>query len=582
MRSKTRQIGLLALAAAVSFAGCSTSNDSADTAAVTEAAADSASSDTNAANDTSAALAAETTGATDTTSAPIGDTIANTTSTATGGTFTYASPEPGAIDPQLVSDVYGAELVVQVVDGLTDVAADLSIVPAVSTEWKASADAKTWTFTLRDDSMFSNGRKVVAGDFVYGFARAADPDLASPVAYQGLPIAGWGDAMGGKASGAIGDVPVSGVRAIDDRTLEITTAESFALLPKILIHPIFSPIPKEAVDTEAKAKAFAEQPIGNGPFVVASPWEHNTQIVLERNPGYKGTNPAKAAKIVARLYASTETSFRDVQAGNIDASETPVQLLGQAKTEFGERLVSAPLPTVGYIGFPVATAPFDNLALRRAISLAIDRATIAQTSLGSNTPLTTFTSKSAPLVTSSCPDLTLDATTAKALYKESGGLPGDVLEFTYPTGPEDSLIKAIANDLRNNLGITVNLKPMEFAPFVEALRAKTIKGVYALGWAWDYPSAYNFLSPLYESTSGDNNLQYKSAAFDALMQKIRTAPDEAAGAPAINEALDLLCKDLPSAPTFGSSRDIALREGVSGLGMDGLGFLTLGTVEVAA
>ena len=497
--------------------------------------------------------------------------------------FTYAIQEPVAIDPARVGDVYGAELSVQVFDGLTDVAEDLSIVPAVASKWMSSADGKTWTFTLRSDSMFTNGRTVTAKDFVYAFARAADPDLASPVAYQGLPIAGWAKVLDGKPSGKIADTPVSGVVAIDDTTLQITTSEPFSLLPKILIHPVFSPVPAELLGTDAREKAFAEQPVGNGPFTFAKPWQHNTQITLARNDAYTGPGAAKVERIEAVVFASYETSFRDVQGGNLLASDVPFDQAGQARIEFGDRLIEAPLPLVVYVGYRGATAPFDKLDLRRALSLAIDREALGLVSNGGTAPLKTFASLSSPFVTSSCGDIAFDPTRARELYASSGGLPENKLSFTYPAGgPDEAGIKALTNQLKENLGLEVTLKPMEFAPFVEALRGGKVDGLFGLGWQWDYPSAYNFLSPLYESTAADNNVQYKSRAFDELMGKIRTAKDEAAGAPYINEALDLLCRDMAAIPTVGSKRIIASNESVKNLLVDGLGFLALHRVEVVA
>jgi oligopeptide transport system substrate-binding protein len=557
------------------LAGCS--SNSSDTSA--------AAADTTVAESESLESAVNETSATETT-APTESDSTDTTAAAPSSKatiFAYAIPEPVAIDPGRVGDAYGAELTVQVFDGLTDVAEDLSIMPAVASKWSSSADGKTWTFTLRPDSMFTNGRAVTAQDFVYAFARAADPDLASPTAYQGLPIAGWSAVLEGKPSGKIADTPVSGVKAIDDTTLEISTTEPFALLPKILIHPVFSPVPAELLGDDAKEKIFAEQPVGNGPYTFSETWQHNKQITLTRNEAFTGLGSGKVGRIEARVFASYETSYRDVQGGNLLASDIPFDQVAQARTEFGDRVIEAPLPLVSYVGLPGATAPFDNLDLRRAFSLAIDREALALVSNGGSAPLKTFASLSSPMVTSSCPDISFDPAKAKELYASSGGLPGDKVSFTYPAGgPDEAGTKAVANQLKENLGIDVTLKPMEFAPFLEALRSNKVDGLYGLGWLWDYPSAYNFLSPLYESTAADNAVQYKSAAFDELMGKIRTAKDEAAGAPFINEALDLLCRDMAAIPTVGSQRIIAVDKSVRSLTVDGLGFIALHRVEIAA
>jgi oligopeptide transport system substrate-binding protein len=563
-------LGVLAVATLLLGACSSSSDDSADTIAT----ADSSAADTTPTETTPA----ETTAATPTAAAAPAKPSANPAANP-DATFSYGTAEPAGIDPALVGDAYGFELMTQVFDGLTAIGPDLAVVPAVATSWTRSDDGRTWTFTLGTTSKFSNGRTVVASDFATAFNRAADPDLASPSSYQGLPIEGWEAVMSAKASGAVGDQPISGVKVVDDTTMSITTTEPFTLLPKVLTHPIFSPVPGEELDTPDKAKAFAERPIGNGPYQLAAPWERTKRIVLERNA--ESSTPGGVARIEARFFTSTETAYRSVQAGELDASEVPANLLAQARKDTPDLLAGGPLPAISYFGFRTATKPYDNAELRRAISLAIDRATIAETFGGVG--LTTFVAPSTPLVNSTCDAVTFDPAKAKELYAASGGLPGDVIEVSYPAGgPDEPAIKAAFNDLRNNLGLEVKITTMEFAPFVEALNGGTLAGLHAIAWVWDYPSAYSFLSPLHESTSSSNATQYKNPAFDEQMAAIRTSADEAAGAPAIGKALEMLCTDMPIVPLFSPDRILAHRAGISGLGVDGIGAITLGSVTVAS
>ena len=582
-RTRRCALALALFAAAAMAASCSSGSDGAPTTAAapdTLAGTSAAAPDTAAPDTAAPQTAAPETAAADTAAAGESSTV-GAAPAGSGGTFRYGMPEPTALDPGLIGDAYGAQLSVQYAKGLTSIGPDLKAVPAIAASWKVNSDGSVYTFALRPDAKFSNGRTVVAEDFVYTFARNADPDLASPVAYQGLAIKGWGDVMGAKPSGAVADAPVSGVKAIDPQTLEVTLDQPFALLPKVLSHNVFAALPKEALDTPEKVKAFAAQPVASGPYVVAEPWAHNERIVLTRNPSYTGT-PGKADRIEVRIYASLETSFRDLEAGNLDASEVPGDLVPQARSEFGDRLLVTPTAGLNYLGFPTTTAPFDKSEVRRALSLAVDREAGARTSNGTAMAADAFIPAGSPYVgANGCANAALDAAKAKAMLAAAGGIPGNRITLNYPTGgPNDAAIKAIANDWKANLGLDVTLNGLEFAPFIEALRAGKLVGPVTLGWLWDYPSGYNFLSPLYESTSSDNAGKYHSEAFDSLMGRIRTAPTEEAGGPLIDQAAAVLCGDMPGTPLSTSVSNLAFGPTVKGLKVTPSGFVNFDVVTV--
>lgn len=163
---------------------------------------------------------------------------------------------------------------------------------------------------------------------------------------------------------------------------------------------------------------------------------------------------------------------------------------------------------------------------------ALASGAVARTGNGSLVATESFypTGGSPYVTTKPCANATFNQARAKKLLADSGGIPGNSLTLLYPTGgPNDAAIKAIANDWKVNLGLQVQLKGVEFPQFLDAIHSGKVTGPMSLGWAWDYPSAYNFLSPLYESTAADNYGRYASAGFDRLMAGIRTAPTEKEG-----------------------------------------------------
>ena len=523
-RKAGRLAAALTLAAALGAGACSSGGDGAD---------GSLNESTGAAPDT---------GAGPETSGP---------AAGSGGTISYGITEPAAIDPGLMQEVEGLQATRLLFEGLTGLDENLNVVPGVAETWEVGADKLTWTFHLRP-STFSNGEKVTAASFVTAFARSADPDLASPVAYQGSPIAGWDEVMGGDASGKIGDEPVSGVTAVDDATLQIVTASPFSLLPKVLTHTVFSPVPADTV--AGGAASFTDEPIGNGPYVLDGPWEHNVGIDLVRSEGYVGDRPAGPDRIELRIFDDFETMYREVQAGTLDITRVGHDLLPDARTQFPDAFAEFDLAALNYIGFPANVAPFDNPDIRRALSLAIDRQAVARVDNDATEPAEGFVPDIAPgAAAGTCPYCTYDPQQAKALFDKAGGIPGNKIVFYDIAGDGgDARLEAIINGWKTVLGVDTEVRTFDFAQLIEETAPGKAQGPFELGWVWDYPSAYSIVQPLFESTSGANNLSWESTELDALMEQARTSADEQAAIGPIKEAQTIVGDEVPLAPvSFG-------------------------------
>ncbi len=541
----------LAIPLLVVAASCSSDDSSSDSSTPASTASSAASSDSNAPADTSA---------TETSSADSGATSEETTAASAGApsndvsSFSVSISEPAAIDPGLSQEVEGAQVIRLLFQTLVSLDPKLAVVPGVATDWAVGDDGLTWTFNLSPDAVFSDGRPVVADDFAFAFARAADPDFAAPASYQGLPIKGWADVSGAEPSGAIGDEPVAGVTAVDDHTLTIETEAPFALLPKVLTYQMFSPVAADYVDTEAKAAAFAEEPIGNGPYKMSGPWEHNVGITVERSDTYAGT-AGVTDSIEFRIYSEIATAYRDFQAGELDiARGLPPEEIKDAMETYGDRLLLTPTGALNYIGFPTNVAPFDNPDIRRALSLAVDREAIAERIFSSTLlPASGVVPSNVPgALTTVCDACTYDPERAKALYESAGGIPGNSIVLYDISDDGQAGLEPVINSWRELFGLDVEVRSFEFAQYIEETAAGKPVGPFELGWVWDYPSMYSFLSPLFESTSDVNNFGYANPDFDALLEQARTAPDEGAGLPFLTQAQAIVEKDLPLIPgTFG-------------------------------
>lgn len=488
---------------------------------------------------------------------------------ASGGEVSYGILEPAAIDSFDVQESAGFEVARLLYDGLTALAPDLSVEPAVAESWETDDNA-VWTFTLRDDVTFHDGTPVNAEAFVRGFNFAADPANLSGVAYQGSVIAGID---GWEAVEFEEATEISGVVAIDDTTLEITLVAPFPLLPKVMAHPVFSPRPEGEINPDS--------PIGNGAYRMDGDWERDTLIRVVRNEEYYGEAGGPDA-IEFRIFDSIETMYLEVQAGNLDVGDVPPEQLESAQGEFGDRFIQLDIGALDFLGFPTI-APFDDPDIRRALSLAIDRQAIIDAIFaGTRAPADGFAPPLAPGATSGCANTGFDPDQAKELYDAAGGIDGPITLYFESGAGNEEWIEAVGNLWQQNLGVEdVEFVGLEFNAFFDALQSEEgIDGPFHLGWLWDYPSADNFLSPLFLSTSFDNISRYESTAFDSTIEDFRAAPDEEAGFPALAEAQDVLCEDMPVAPMFFETAQKVFSENVSNVNYTVFGYTELESVAV--
>jgi ABC-type oligopeptide transport system substrate-binding subunit len=502
-----------------------------------------------------------------------------------GGEISFYISEPPFIDPQLVQDNQGFEVVRLLFDGLTLYSpAGGAVIPGVAESWEANADLTVWTFYLRD-SQWPDGSAVTAQDFIYGWGRAADPDAASRVAYHGsiAGIVGWDDVNSGEATdaGIVGDVVIDGLTAVDDNTLQITLNATNSLLPKILAHPVFSPAQQSVV--ESMGDAWAEAPVGNGPYKMSEPWSHDVDIRVERSDTYWGT-AGLPDTIEFRVYSTQDAAYLDLQAGNLDVVRgVPDEQLIGARIEFGDRLIEQPTGSFTYIGLPWTNEAFKNPDIRRALLMAIDTDAINdRIFVGRDTPRGFVPGVANGAIEDGCPWCRFDPAAAKALYDSAGGIPGDEVLLVFNSGAGHELwTEAVANDWAANLGLSAKFQGFEWAAYLDYLFGEEPNtDPFRLGWGWDYPSGYNFLAPLYACDSSDNLTGFCSPELDAQLDIVISSLTEEEGIPALKEAQRIVGDLIPVIPiTYGRSK-VAYSEDLSNVSYTDFGFFIFEDVVV--
>ncbi len=258
---------------------------------------------------------------------PATTTVAGGGEPVDGGTLVYELGSPSFIEPTQAFESEGVEIVQAVFDSLVqfDYLTN-ELKPDVAETWEANEDATVWTFHLKKGTKFHNGREVIAGDFKYAWERICNPVNESGISYHLSAVKGFDEMQAGTAT------ELSGVKVVDDYTLEVTLSYGYGDFEYVVGHPCLCPIPKEEVEKDAAA--YALKPIGNGPFMMSEPWVADQYVKVVKFADYSGTKP-HIDGIDFKIFAEIETAYLEFQAGTIDFTQIPPGNVSAAKTSYG-------------------------------------------------------------------------------------------------------------------------------------------------------------------------------------------------------------------------------------------------------
>ncbi|WP_300444104.1 peptide ABC transporter substrate-binding protein [uncultured Mameliella sp.] len=483
-------------------------------------------------------------------------------------TFTYrVLDEFSSFDPQVVEDVNGSEVVRDLFEGLYNQNADGEIVPGVALSHTVSEDNMTYTFTLRDDAKWSDGKPVTASDFVYAWQRAVDPELASPYAW-------YMELMSIQNGAAIiaGEKPITdlGVSAPDDNTLVVQLSQPLPYFAKMVTHATTFPAPKWAIEEHGQEWTRPGNIVSNGAYVLT---EHvpKERSVRERNEMYWDNDKTVLERVVTLVIGDEAQGLTRWRAGEVDKTDIPSGQYPTLKEEFPDQAYALPRLCNYYMTFNLKDGPepFQDARVRQALSYALDRDVIVERVLqGGQFPAYTFTPGATdgfevPEVDyANMTQAERDAKAKELLAAAGYGPDGDTLSFTYlyNTSESHQQIAIVASQMwKQKLGVDVTLENQEWKVFLETRGNQNFE--LARGaWCGDYNEASTFLD-LLTSQSGYNDGKYSNARVDELMAEAKSSQDTN---PLYFEVEEILSQDMPVIPIYHASINMMLSDQIKG------------------
>ncbi|MDY3919873.1 MAG: peptide ABC transporter substrate-binding protein [Candidatus Limivivens sp.] len=463
-------------------------------------------------------------------------------------------PNPETIDPALNSAVDGGNMLLHSFECLLTVDQEGKIAPGQAETWEQSEDGLTWTFHLREGLKWSDGSDLTAEDFVYSWKRVCDPDLAAPYAETVLGmVEGFDEAMDG-------NLDALGVTAVDPLTLEVKLSNPCPYFESLAAFATLSPVQQATVEANGDAWAVqAETYISNGPFYITE-WVPDSHIIMTKNPYYWDADSIKLGSIKWNLIEDPNAAYSAYQNGDIlMIKDVPTEEI--PSLEGNDDFFIDPICGTYYISFNNQVEPLNDVNVRKALTLAIDRDYVANTLMqGTYSPAINFMGpgwmdtdgsdfmSNANGGEAYLPE-TADIEGALAALEEAGYPNGEGLPVLHYTTNDSGYHKPLAEYLQQawkEIGVTLEVDIVEWASFTSQRRMGDFE-IARNGWVCDYTDPSNMLD-LFYTTNGNNDGKYSSEVYDAAMEKSRTTTDIAERSAALHEAEDTLMADYGCCP----------------------------------
>ncbi len=464
--------------------------------------------------------------------------------------------EPKTLDPGLNTAVDGGDIINHLFEGLMREVNGI-LEPGMAKSYTVSDDKLTYTFELRD-AQWSDGQPVTAYDFEYAWSRVIDPETASEYAW------------------IFDEANVDSFRALDEKTFEVTLEVPSPYFLGLTAFFTFMPVREDAVEsgTDGMWAIDPAKSIANGPFVLAD-YATGDKLVLEKNEKYWRADEVNLERIEALMIVDQSTALTGYESGQVHViDDMPTAEIPRLLAEDPTFMI-LPYDGVYYYIFNTKVAPLDDVKVRKALTLAIDRTAIVETVLkGGQRPAKNMVSQASRdangdvfAEVAGSFGIPMDGSgveEAKALLAEAGYPNGEGFpEFTllYNTSESHKAVAEAIQEMWNqNLGISIQLANQEWAVFQDTRRSQTFD-IARGGWIGDYSDPMTYLG-LFLKGASMNHAQWENPDYDALIEKA-SVEDGQTRFDTLQEALKLVMEDHAYLPIYYYTDQIMVSEDVS-------------------
>lgn len=478
---------------------------------------------------------------------------------------------PDGLDPGVTNNSFAQYVLINCFEGLVTYDETGSLVGGSAESWDISNDGLVYTFHLRDGLKWSDGTPLTAQDFVYSIQRVLTPATAAQyVSMVTGYVKNAQEFYDGTATAE--DL---GVKAIDDQTLEITLIQPTSYFIDVLSMWVYDPVQQATV--EANGDSWTSSPetyVCNGPFKVTG-MSLNENVILEKNENYWDAENVTLEKLTFRYILDNSTALTAYESGEVDGIiSVPSSDYARLKAEKAGLQVYPSYGTV-YYNINCEAEPYNDPLVRKALCLAVDRQALidnvvqvdAQPAYSFLAPGYSVDGKD---ITEGRSDYGLSATAdveaaqaalAEAGYPNGEGFPTLKLSY-YQDDTVKKIVEAMAEMLKNNLNINVEVSSNEWAIFYEDVQQGNYE-VAAMGWSADYLNPMSFL-PLFKTGDSSNNSFYSNPEYDALVEQVMSEGDAAAAAELTMQAADLASNDYCCLPLYYKANSFLMHDNITG------------------
>jgi oligopeptide transport system substrate-binding protein len=461
--------------------------------------------------------------------------------------------QPQGLDPHLTEGVPDSHVQRDLFEGLVVEAADGSLIPGVAERWQISDDGMVYTFHLRPVARWSNGDALTAADFEFSMRRVVTPATGSKYALMLAPILNAEQIIAGEL-----EPQALGVRALDAHTFQITLKAPTPYFLGLLAHGTAFPVHPPSARAHGDQYGRVENLVSNGPFRI-NEMVVGSHIHVVRNEHFWDTGNVIIDEVFFYPIEDQSAELARYRADELDWTyEVPNARFAWIEANLPDELHIAPYFGTYYFGFNTTRPPFDDVRVRQALAMTIERDIITGrlTRFG-EIPSYGFVPPGIPGYTNAEPHWAAwtqaerDAE-ARRLMTAAGYGPDNPLhlEIRYNTHQNHKKISlGIAHMWRTKLGVRSSLLNEEFRVFLANRKQRMVTQVFRAGWIGDYLDPFTFLE-INLSTSGLNDAGWNSPRFDALMNEAAATADPQARMELLHQAESLLLEEVPNAPVY--------------------------------